>query len=102
MKERTGVDIGPESELLPWGIRHSGWLLERFRVLDTGRSSFHTIKQRAYRGQVCQLGEMVWARDPRPDTQDAKLQVRWVSRVWLGKVLSSDDHIGPERMGARR
>ena len=51
------------------------------------------VKGRDYRGQVCQFGELVWARDPRPSTQDAKLQLRWVPRVWLGKVLASDEHI---------
>ena len=40
-----------------------------------------------------EVARSAFARGPRPTTQDAKLQVRCVARVWLGKVLESDEHI---------
>ena len=82
--DACGYELTSTFGLLPWAIRHGGWILHRYRVLDTGRTSFRHIRGRDYRGEVCVLGEQVWARDYRPSVQDTKLSLRWRAGTWLG------------------
>ena len=68
--------------IYPWLVRHAGWQLTRFTVHShNGKASFE-IKGRPYRGEIAQLGECVWAREPTPSS---KLEPRRRAAVWLGK-----------------
>ena len=51
------------------------------------------VRGKEYRGELCCLGEQVWARDMTPAADNAKLQVRWNRGLWLGKIDVSDEHL---------
>ena len=42
---------------------------------------------------------MVFARDPGPATAAAKMDARWTTRVWFGKVEASDGHLVADTSG---
>jgi hypothetical protein len=65
-------------------------------VLPSGRTAYEEIKGREYSGEVVEFGEAVFARDPAPATAAAKMDARWHTRIWLGKVEASDEHLVAE------
>ena len=58
--------IEPTEPMMAWLIRHAGWLITRFRVHPSGKTSYFMVKLRNYSGEVLQIGEVCWARDPGP------------------------------------
>ena len=55
--KKLGVEFGPEHPVVVWAVRHSGFLITRFRVLEHGRSSYQIVRGKSYRGEMLQLGE---------------------------------------------
>ena len=39
-EKRYGIQIGPDDDIWPWLVRHSGWCIERFHVRGNGTTSF--------------------------------------------------------------
>ena len=93
-----GVRVPAFHRIMSWLVRHAGWLLTRFAVRQsTGKTAFHLLRGKPYRGELATLGEVVWAREPGDRTQKAEAQ--WRLGVWLGKTEKTDEHLigGPER-----
>ena len=88
-----GYKVSSTEALMSWIIRHAGWTIHRYRVMDSGRTSYETIKGKQFAGQIVEFGELVWAREPGPAVAAAKATAQWTSRIWLGKVDSSDEHL---------
>ena len=101
LETRIGTKVGQEHDLISWMIRHSAWLITRFRVRTSGHTAFNLIRQRKYGASIVEFGEIVWARIPTAKKL-GKLDQRWVEVVWAGKAEGSDEHIGLDHRGARR
>ena len=81
--------VGPTEPIAAWVLRHAGWLATKFRVREDGRTAHYLLKHSNYRGEVAELGEIVWARDPTPSADQHKHDRCWRPAVWLGKVEES-------------
>ena len=101
LEARIGAKVGLDHDLISWMIRHSAWLITRFRVRASGHTAYELIRQRRYGGAIVEFGEIVWARIPTVKKL-GKLDQRWVEVVWAGKAEGSDEHIGLDHRGARR
>ena len=101
LEARIGAKVGLDHDLISWMIRHSAWLITRFRVRASGHTAHELIRQRRYGGAIVEFGEIVWARIPTVKKL-GKLDQRWVEVVWAGKAEGSDEHIGLDHRGARR
>ena len=101
LEARFGAKVGLEHDLISWMIRHSAWLITRFRVRASGHTAYELIRQRRYGGATVEFGEIVWARIPTAKKL-RKLDQCWVEVVWAGKAEGSDEHIALDHRGARR
>ena len=62
--KRNLRELEATEQKMAWMIRHAGWTITRFRVMQNGRTSYRMLKGRPYRGEVLELFEAVWAKDP--------------------------------------
>ena len=81
LETRIGTKVGLEHDLISWMIRHSAWLITRFRVRTSGRTAYELIRERRYEGSIVEFGEIVWARIPTTKKL-GKLDKRRVKVVW--------------------
>ena len=101
VKDIYGVELDGTSAIVPWAIRHSAWLLNRFQphAKQAGHTSFHAIYEKNFSGETLRFGQPVLAHWIDAPTVLPKLQERWIQGVWLGKVHESDSHIVGTRHG---
>ena len=86
------MEITTQSPLLPWLVRHCGWILSRYAVRADGRTGYSRLKGREYTSGIAIFGEAIWYKLPK--TADlTKLDDRWRTAIWLGKSDRSDEHI---------
>eukprot|EP00971_Amphidinium_carterae_P181152 3593600-Amphidinium_carterae.1 len=83
LKEKAKTEIGTSSPILPWMVRHSGWVISHYHVRADGHTAHRRLKGRDYRGQIACFGEVVWYKIPETHRL-GKLEERWKSAVWLG------------------
>ena len=79
--------IDTDHKLLPWMVRHAGWLITHYQVKADGKTPYERLRHRPYRGEVAEFAETVHYKDPNAQ---GKLDDRWFVGVWLGKSLGSD------------
>ena len=51
-----------DHDLIRWMIRHSAWLITRFRVRASGHTAYELIQQRQHGAAIVEFGEFVSAR----------------------------------------
>ena len=92
LREKAKMEITTESPLLPWLVRHCGWILSRYAVRADGRTVYSRLKGREYTSGIAKFGEAIWCKLPK--TADlTKLDDSWRTANWLGKSDRSDEHI---------
>jgi hypothetical protein len=94
VEERWGTKTATNSPLVPWIVRHSAWLLNRYqpRTKAKGTTGFQQMRQQAYRGEITRFAAPVLGR--RYDAlQQGRLESRWMEGLWLGKTCNTDAHI---------
>lgn len=47
------------SNITPWLVRHSSWLLSRSQQRSDGRTGFRIVFGHEYTGEICEFGELV-------------------------------------------
>ena len=91
LREKAKLEITTESPLLPWLVRHCGWILSSYAARSDGRTGYSTLKGREYTAGISTLGEATWHKLPK--TADlTKLDDRWRTAIGLGKSDRSDEH----------
>eukprot|EP00971_Amphidinium_carterae_P079080 1564619-Amphidinium_carterae.1 len=92
LKDKAKVEINVSSMVLPWMVRHAGWVISHYHIRADGCTAHRRLKGRDYKGQIACFGELVWYKIPETHRL-GKLEERWKSAVWLGKSDKSDEHI---------
>ena len=86
-----GIIIWMDHKLVPWMIRHAGWLLTNYFVKTDGKTAHERLRRRPYRGEIAEFAEIVHNKIAI-DTF-GKADDRWNVCIWLGKSLRSDEHL---------
>ena len=82
---QQGVDDLPaNSMLVPWAVRHGGWLYTRFAERHDGGTAWEGLHQKAYRGALAEFGEKVLHLRPDAD-RGSKLAQRFAPGLFLGR-----------------
>ena len=92
LKDVAGVDIHTTHALVPWLVRHIGWILCVYRVRSDGRTGYERLKGRPYGGRIAAFGECLWYRTPDA-FRLSSLDARWTTAIWLGKSWKTNEHI---------
>ena len=85
LREKAKLEITTESPLLPWLVRHCGWILRRYAVRADGRTGYSRLKGREYTAGIAIFGEAIWYKLPKV-ADLAKLDDRWRTCNLAGKV----------------
>ena len=85
---------------MPWLIRHAAWLLTRFTIRASGHTPHETIRGQAYRSELVELGEKIYARWPADKDAADKLDTRWECGIWVGKTETTEELWCPQRRPA--
>ena len=86
MKYKT--EAGPDHVLMGWMVRHSVWVVNNFYVKGTGRTP---VQGKDYIGEVVPFGDVCTGRNHSQD--GAKLNMRWMRGVFVGKLDRTDEFL---------
>ncbi|CAE8679655.1 unnamed protein product [Polarella glacialis] len=95
LEQTWGEDLPTASPLVPWLVRHSAWLCNRFQPRGgeaQGQTAFEALQGRRYTAPALAWSAPVAAHLPTA-LQQGKLADRWVPGVFLGKSALADDNI---------
>ena len=59
LEDRLKCKISLKSPVVPWLVRHAGYLITRCRVRPNGRTAFQVMKGRRSNGKLAEFGEVV-------------------------------------------
>ena len=88
MKHKT--EIGPEHVLMGWMVRHSAWVVNNFQVKGDGKTPYRSLRGKDT-GEVVPFGEVCLGRNHSED--GAKLNMRWMRGVFVGKLYRTDEFL---------
>lgn len=89
LAEKYGERPSVNHRMLAWVIRHSPWVITRYQVRDDGFTSYRKLKGRGYNSELVEIGECLWYKTPGVEFQ--KLDARWETGLFLGRVEASDE-----------
>ena len=89
MKYKT--EVGPDHVLMGWIVRHCAGVVNNFQVKGTGRPPYLSIWCKDYTGEVVPFGEVCLERNHSEDR--AKLNMRWMRGVFVGKLDRTDEFL---------
>ena len=81
------VKVTETSTVFPWMVRHAAWLCTRYGVKQDGRTAYERLRNRSYKGEVAEFGEVVLYKFSNQNLK--KLEDKWACGVWLGKMSTS-------------
>ena len=88
VQSRAGILIPDDHVIHAWAARHAAWLLSRFQVHSTIRSTpYQLLHGRPYSGTTNGLGSVVFALDPLV----GKYKQAWRKGLWVGKDAMDQD-----------
>ena len=90
----------PGEKYFPWIVRHAAWLLTRYLIKKDGKTPYQRLRGRQYNGEIVEPFEFTHFR--LSTGERGKLDSQTSTGVWLGKSLSSDEHLIASEKGARR
>jgi hypothetical protein len=99
-----GEELPATSPVVPWLIRHSAWLCNRFQPRGgaaQGQTAFEALQGLRYTAPVLAWSVPVAARIPTA-LQLGKLADRWVPGAFLGKSALADDRLIGTEIGIMR
>ena len=95
-----GFKLQPSEKHLPWLVRAAAWLLTRYLIKKDGKTPYERLRGRSYNGEVAEPFEFVHFKIS--NLEKGKLDSQTSSGIWLGKTLTSDEHLIASEKGVRR
>eukprot|EP00972_Heterocapsa_arctica_P028558 4201368-Heterocapsa_arctica.AAC.1 len=91
VESKYDVTIPKNGNLIPWMVRHAGWLCNRFHRWISGKTAFFAANGVDFRNNICVFGEVVYGKLQDKELTKDKLEARWAPGVYLGIVCESDE-----------
>ena len=90
VKQYYDRDINCEQPLMPWLVRHSNYLLNRYLIHNDGNASFYRRWGKEHKTPI--FAETVQYMAQTAKTMP-KLEQRFFKGIWLGKDTATNEHI---------
>ena len=91
LQERIRAETKSNHCILPWIVKHSEFLLNRFLTHEDGHTSCFRRWKKDYQGALCEFGETVLLR--MPGKLKSKADSACHTGIWLGKDTEADESI---------
>ena len=76
-------------------VEHSAETLNKGLAGPDGRTPYERVRGRRYHGELFEFGQVVLSKIPGKPVGGI-VSPRWIKRIWLGKLRSSDEHVVSE------
>ena len=84
------ISITSQHPIIPWLVRHSTYLPNRYATHADGNTSFYRRWSKEHRTPLCEFGETILYQ--LPNVKDLpKLENRFLPAIWLGKDTASGE-----------
>ena len=101
LQQRVEMKFEDRRILHDWSVMHSAWLLNRFHVHSSTKSTpYLQLHGRPYRGRVASFGSLCFGLDGKVD----KHHPSWLAGLWLGKDAADHDilAVGNQKLVRRK
>jgi len=85
--------------VLPWMVRHSAWLLNRFLIHSDGLTSYQRAWGKSYSNAICSCCEVVQCKNT---PEASKFQSCWFKGIWIGRCTETDESMVLTHSGVQR
>ena len=85
LEVRMGESLSPESNLVPWLVKHAADTVSRYHKGQDGLTAHRRLRGRDFRVDVCEFGEAVWYMRPGSIGKD-KFDSKWEEGMWIGVI----------------
>ena len=86
------VLLNPQHPVVPWLLRHSAWLLNRYSIHSDGLTSYQRRWERSYQSPLCEFSETIMFRLATPKAhRSEKFESKWFPGLWLGRDTESNE-----------
>ena len=93
VEEKVGMTIRLDAPIVPWIVRHAGYLITRCRVKEDGRTALEKIKGRKVNTPLVPFGEVVLFKLPKLPHMPGDFRDRFERGVWVGCLARSGEHL---------
>ena len=93
LQEKTKHRVALEDPIVPWMVRHAGYVLTRCRVHPCGRTSLHRMKGQKTHRPMIPFGEAVMFKIPKTKRRLGDFEDRFEKGIWLGLTVQSGENI---------
>ena len=90
LEHNYNIRITSQHPIMPWLVRHSVYLLNRYAVHADGNTSFFRRWNKKHQSPLCEFGETVQYQLPTHKDLP-KLEPRFMPAIWLGKDTASGE-----------
>ena len=90
VEHNYNIRLTSQHPIMPWLVRHSVYLLNRYAVHADGNTSFFRRWNKKHQSPLCEFGETVQYQLPTHKDLP-KLEPRFMPAIWLGKDTASGE-----------
>ncbi len=96
---RSHVEVKAETKIrldapiVPWMVRHAGYLITRCRVREDGKTAMQKMKGRRINTPLLPFAEIVLFKLPKVSHMPGDFQDKFEAGVWLGCTVRSGEHL---------
>ena len=93
LQDKLQEVIPLNAPIMPWIVRHAGYVITRCKVHECGRTSLHRMKGQKTNRPMIPFGEVVLFKLPKTKRRLGDLEDRFEKGVWLGLTVQSGENI---------
>ena len=89
----TKSKVGLNHPIVPWLVRHAGYLISRCVVRSNDKAAMPTMNGRKSNVPLLPICETVLYKLPKPDDTSGDSHGRFEECVWLGVTIRPGEHL---------
>ena len=93
IEAKTGKAIRLDDTIVPWIVRHAGYVITRCKVGADGKTSLQRMKGRKTHTPWVPFGESVLFKLPKVPRMPGDFQNRFEEGIWVGCTVRSGEHL---------
>ena len=93
LQDKIQSKITLDSPIVPWLVRHVGYIMTRCRVHPCGRTSMHRMKGQKTHRPMIPFGEAVLFKIPKTKRRIGDFEDRFEKGIWVGMTVQSGENI---------
>ena len=90
---KTGCPVRLDSAIVPWIVRHAGYVITRCQVQTDGKTAMQKMKGRRVNVPWIPFAESVLFKLPKVPNMPGDFRDRFENGVWVGCTIRSGEHL---------